>query len=37
MGDVKIGFLLWPQTTSWPALRDAAVRAEQAGAARLDG
>jgi alkanesulfonate monooxygenase SsuD/methylene tetrahydromethanopterin reductase-like flavin-dependent oxidoreductase (luciferase family) len=35
MSDVKIGFLLWPQTDSWPALRDAAVRAEQAGAASL--
>ena len=23
---VKIGFLLWPQTDSWPTLRDAAVR-----------
>ena len=32
---VKIGFLLWPQTADWPALRDAAVRAEQAGAASL--
>jgi len=32
---VKIGFLLWPQTASWPALRDAAVRAEAAGAASL--
>lgn len=28
---VKFGFLLWPQTASWPALRDAAVRAERAG------
>jgi alkanesulfonate monooxygenase SsuD/methylene tetrahydromethanopterin reductase-like flavin-dependent oxidoreductase (luciferase family) len=35
MADVKIGFLLWPQTDSWPALRDAAVRAERAGAASL--
>jgi alkanesulfonate monooxygenase SsuD/methylene tetrahydromethanopterin reductase-like flavin-dependent oxidoreductase (luciferase family) len=32
---VKIGFLLWPQTDSWPAIRDAAVRAERAGAASL--
>ena len=32
---VKIGFLLWPQTDSWPALRDAAVRAERGGAASL--
>jgi alkanesulfonate monooxygenase SsuD/methylene tetrahydromethanopterin reductase-like flavin-dependent oxidoreductase (luciferase family) len=29
--DVKIGALLWPQTNSWPALRDAAVRADRAG------
>jgi alkanesulfonate monooxygenase SsuD/methylene tetrahydromethanopterin reductase-like flavin-dependent oxidoreductase (luciferase family) len=35
MADVKIGFLLWPQTASWPALRDAAVRAEAAGASSL--
>jgi alkanesulfonate monooxygenase SsuD/methylene tetrahydromethanopterin reductase-like flavin-dependent oxidoreductase (luciferase family) len=35
MADVKIGFLLWPQTESWPSLRDAAVRAERAGAASL--
>lgn len=35
MSEVKIGFLLWPQTASWPAIRDAAVRAEQAGAASL--
>jgi alkanesulfonate monooxygenase SsuD/methylene tetrahydromethanopterin reductase-like flavin-dependent oxidoreductase (luciferase family) len=28
---VKLGFLLWPQTDSWPILRDAAVRAEEAG------
>jgi F420-dependent oxidoreductase-like protein len=28
---VKIGALLWPQTDSWPALRDAAVRADKAG------
>ena len=35
MADVKVGFLLWPQTASWPALRDAAVRAERAGAASL--
>ena len=35
MSEVKIGFLLWPQTDSWPAIRDAAVRAEQSGAASL--
>jgi F420-dependent oxidoreductase-like protein len=28
---IKIGALLWPQTDSWPALRDAAVRADKAG------
>ena len=28
---IKIGALLWPQTNSWPALRDAAVRADRAG------
>ena len=35
MSEVKIGFLLWPQTDSWPSIRDAAVRAEQAGASSL--
>ncbi|HYO43631.1 MAG TPA: LLM class flavin-dependent oxidoreductase [Candidatus Limnocylindrales bacterium] len=35
MADVKIGFLLWPQTASWPAIRDAAIRAEAAGASSL--
>ncbi len=29
----RIGFLLWPQTADWPSIRDAAVRAERAGAA----
>ncbi|HEX5824954.1 MAG TPA: TIGR03560 family F420-dependent LLM class oxidoreductase [Candidatus Limnocylindrales bacterium] len=28
---VRVGALLWPQTDSWPALRDAAVRADKAG------
>jgi F420-dependent oxidoreductase-like protein len=28
---IKIGALLWPQTGSWPALRDAAIRADRAG------
>jgi alkanesulfonate monooxygenase SsuD/methylene tetrahydromethanopterin reductase-like flavin-dependent oxidoreductase (luciferase family) len=28
---VRVGALLWPQTTSWPELRDAAVRADRAG------
>jgi alkanesulfonate monooxygenase SsuD/methylene tetrahydromethanopterin reductase-like flavin-dependent oxidoreductase (luciferase family) len=32
---MRIGFLLWPQTADWPAIRDAAVRAERAGAASL--
>ena len=31
----KIGFLLWPQTASWPAIREAAVRADRAGASSL--
>src|SRR3954471_16423872 len=29
--DIKIGALLWPQTNSWPALRDAAIRADEVG------
>jgi alkanesulfonate monooxygenase SsuD/methylene tetrahydromethanopterin reductase-like flavin-dependent oxidoreductase (luciferase family) len=32
---VRLGILLWPQTDDWPAMRGAAVRAEQAGAASL--
>jgi alkanesulfonate monooxygenase SsuD/methylene tetrahydromethanopterin reductase-like flavin-dependent oxidoreductase (luciferase family) len=32
---VKLGALLWPQTDSWASIRDAAIRAEQAGAASL--
>jgi F420-dependent oxidoreductase-like protein len=28
---VRVGALLWPQTRGWPALRDAAVRADKAG------
>src|SRR3954452_3121176 len=28
---VKLGTLLWPQTDSWAAIRDAALRAERAG------
>ena len=35
MAQTKIGFLLWPQTASWPEIRDAAIRAEQAGASSL--
>ncbi len=35
MPATKIGFLLWPQTPGWPALRDAAVRADRAGASSL--
>jgi alkanesulfonate monooxygenase SsuD/methylene tetrahydromethanopterin reductase-like flavin-dependent oxidoreductase (luciferase family) len=29
--DIKVGALLWPQTNSWPILRDAAVRADEVG------
>ena len=29
--DVKLGVLLWPQTSTWEPIRDAALRAEQAG------
>ena len=32
---VKLGVLLWPQTDSWATIRDAAIRAEQSGAASL--
>ena len=35
MASVKIGFLLWPQTASWPELRDAAALADRSGAASL--
>ena len=35
MASVKIGFLFWPQTASWPELRDAAVLADRSGAASL--
>jgi len=28
---VRVGALIWPQTPSWPELRDAAVRADRAG------
>jgi len=31
MSSVKFGLQLWPQSTSWPELRDAAVAAERAG------
>jgi alkanesulfonate monooxygenase SsuD/methylene tetrahydromethanopterin reductase-like flavin-dependent oxidoreductase (luciferase family) len=31
MTDVRVGVLLWPQTDSWPALRDAAIRADRLG------
>jgi alkanesulfonate monooxygenase SsuD/methylene tetrahydromethanopterin reductase-like flavin-dependent oxidoreductase (luciferase family) len=34
-GPVKLGVLLWPQTDSWPAIREAAVRAEAGGADSL--
>ena len=30
--DIRVGALLWPQTDSWPELRDAALRADRAGA-----
>jgi F420-dependent oxidoreductase-like protein len=29
--DIRVGALLWPQTDSWPELRDAALRADRAG------
>lgn len=32
---VRIGVLLWPQVSSWAEIRDAAVRAERAGASSL--
>ena len=35
MADVRLGVVLWPQTDSWSSIRDAAVRAEAAGAASL--
>lgn len=28
---IRVGALLWPQTPSWPELRDAAIRADRAG------
>ena len=31
MPSVKFGLQLWPQSTSWPEVRDAAVAAEKAG------
>ena len=31
MTEVRVGVLLWPQTDSWPALRDAAIRADRLG------
>src|SRR5205823_6333754 len=34
-GKVKVGVLLWPQTASWTAIRDAAVRADQVGVESL--
>ena len=35
MASVKIGVLLWPQTSSWPDIRDAAALADRSGAASL--
>ena len=32
MPSTKVGFLLWPQTTSWPEIRDAAALADRSGA-----
>jgi F420-dependent oxidoreductase-like protein len=29
--EIRVGALLWPQTDSWPELRDAALRADQVG------
>ena len=29
--DIRVGALLWPQTDSWPAVRDAAERADRVG------
>ncbi len=31
MADIKIGGILWPQATDWPALRDAAVATDRSG------
>jgi alkanesulfonate monooxygenase SsuD/methylene tetrahydromethanopterin reductase-like flavin-dependent oxidoreductase (luciferase family) len=31
----KVGFLLWPQTASWPEIRDAAALADRSGATSL--
>ena len=30
-GPVRMGVLLWPQSPGWPAIRDAAIRADRAG------
>ena len=35
MTNARIGFLLWPQVDGWASIRDAAIRAERAGAASL--
>ena len=35
MTNARIGFLLWPQVDGWASIRDAAIRAEQAGASSL--
>ena len=35
MPSTKVGFLLWPQTTSWPEIRDAAALADRSGATSL--
>ena len=35
MASAKIGVLLWPQTASWPEIRDAAALADRSGASSL--
>jgi len=35
VASVKLGVLLWPQTASWPDIRDAAALADRSGAASL--
>jgi alkanesulfonate monooxygenase SsuD/methylene tetrahydromethanopterin reductase-like flavin-dependent oxidoreductase (luciferase family) len=35
MPSTKVGFLLWPQTASWPEIRDAAALADRSGATSL--
>ena len=35
MPSTKVGVLLWPQTASWPEIRDAAALADRSGATSL--